>query len=56
MGDKVEEMSYEEQDLEKLKYAFPGLNSFFLALVWEFAEFLLRLQTSIEEWEQAKKD
>lgn len=52
----IEQMSYDNKDLEKLKYAFPGLNSFFLALVWEFAEFLLRLQTSLEEWEKAKRD
>ncbi len=54
MGDKVEEMRYEDQDLEKLKAVLQGLDSFYLALVWEFAEFLLRLQTRIEEDEKSK--
>lgn len=47
-------MRYEDKDLEKLRYAFPGLNSFYLALVWEFAEQLLRIQSSLEQYEAAK--
>lgn len=47
-------MSYGDSDLEKLKYALPGLNSFYLALVWEFAENLLRIQSSLEQYEAAK--
>lgn len=53
---KVEQMSYTKADLEKLRYALPGLNSFYLALVWEFAENLLRIQSSLEQYEAAKKN
>jgi len=52
----VEEMEYGDADLEKLKYALAGLNSFYLALVWQFAEQLLRIQSSLEEYEAAKKN
>ena len=52
----VEEIKPGEVDIDKLKDALQGLNTFFLALVWEFAEHCLRLQTSIEELEKAKKD
>ncbi|MBA7671952.1 hypothetical protein ES703_80121 [subsurface metagenome] len=50
------EMNYTKEDLEKLRYAFPGLNIYFLALVWDFAEYLLRLQAGLEQFEQAKRD
>lgn len=56
MGNDVKENDYGDVDIEKLKYALQGLNSFYLALVWEFAEFLLRIQTSLEEYEAAKKN
>jgi len=51
----VEEDKYDDSDIEKLKDAFPGLNSYFLALVWDFAQFLFRLQMRIEQWEQSKR-
>jgi hypothetical protein len=52
----VEENNLGPEDLEKLKYALAGLNSFYLALVWQFAEQLLRIQTALEEYEAAKKN
>ncbi len=52
----VEQMSYSDEDLEKLKYTFPGLNSFYLALVWQFAEQLLLIQTALEQYEAAKSN
>ncbi len=52
----VEQTSYTTGDLDKLKDTFPGLDSFNLALVWEFAEHLLRLQTRIEQHEAAKSN
>jgi hypothetical protein len=52
----VKENNYGDVDIEKLKYALQGLNSYYLALVWEFAEYLLRLQSSQEEYEAAKKN
>ncbi len=51
----VEENKYSDVDIEKLKYALQGLNSFYLALVWEFAEYCLRLQSSMEQWEVSKR-
>jgi len=53
---KVEQNEYGDVDLEKLKYALQGLNSFYLALVWEFAEYCLRLQSAMEQGEAAKKN
>lgn len=55
MGETVEQMSYDDKDLEKLKYALQGLDPYFQALVWQFAEYLLRLQSSIDIWEASKK-
>lgn len=52
----IEQDNYADSDLEKLKYALQGLNSFYLALVWQFAEQLLRIQASLEEYEAAKKN
>ncbi|GAI74271.1 unnamed protein product [marine sediment metagenome] len=53
---EVKENEYGDADLEKLREALRGLNSFYLALVWEFAEQLLRIQASLEEYEAAKKN
>jgi hypothetical protein len=52
----VEENNLGPEDLEKLEAALQGLNSFYLALVWQFAENLLRIQTSLEEYEAAKRN
>ncbi|MBA7673431.1 hypothetical protein ES703_81628 [subsurface metagenome] len=52
----VEQNEYGDVDLEKLKYALAGLNSFYLAMVWEFAEYCLRLQSAMEQWEATKKN
>ncbi len=53
---EVKENNLGSADLEKLKYALQGLNSFHLALVWQFAECLLRIQSSLEQYEAAKKN
>lgn len=50
----LEQMNYSKEDLEKLRYAFPGLHIYFLAIVWDFAEYLLKLQTGLEKFDQAK--
>ncbi len=50
----IDEMRYDDRDLERLKAVLQGLDSFNLALVWHFAEHLLMLQTRIEEHEKAK--
>lgn len=52
----VVEDSYDDSDLEKLRYALAGLNSFYLAMVWQFAEQLLKLQASLEAYEAAKRN
>ena len=50
----VEENNLGSEDLEKLREALPGLDIYSLALVWDFAQYLLRLQTRIEEHERAE--
>ena len=52
----VQENDLGPEDLEKLREALQGLDTFYLALVWEFAEFLLRLQTSLEQMEKSKSN
>jgi hypothetical protein len=44
------------EDLEKLRDALLGLNIYNLALVWDFAQYLLRLQTSLEKMEKSKSN
>lgn len=51
----VEETEYNEMDLDKLKAALRGLDPYFQALVWQFAVYLLRVQSSLDIWEAAKK-
>ena len=53
---KVEENSLGPEDLEKLRVALQGLNIYNLALVWDFAQYLLRLQTSLEKLEKTKSN
>ncbi|MBA7546963.1 hypothetical protein ES705_39365 [subsurface metagenome] len=43
-------------DLEKLKEALQGLNIYSIAMVWDFAQYLLRLQTSLEMMEKAREN
>ncbi|MBA7544049.1 hypothetical protein ES705_36395 [subsurface metagenome] len=50
----VKENNLGPEDLEKLRAALQGLDIYSLALVWDFAQYLLRLQTRIEEHEKAK--
>ena len=52
----VEEMDYNAEDYAKLKYAFPGLDDALLVLVWDFAVFMLQLQSHIEQYEAAKQN
>lgn len=52
----VKEMPYDEEDLDIIRSVFPGLNIYFIALLWEFAEYCLRLQTRIEELEKVQRD
>ncbi|MBA7700489.1 hypothetical protein ES703_109203 [subsurface metagenome] len=52
----VEENELGPEDLEKLKYALQGLDIYSLALVWDFAQYLLRLQTRIELITKAKSN
>ncbi|MBA7668388.1 hypothetical protein ES703_76498 [subsurface metagenome] len=52
----VEENELGPEDLEKLKCALPGLDIYSLALVWDFAQYLLRIQTKIEQIEKAKSN
>lgn len=51
----IETEKYDDSDIEKLKDTFPGLESYFLALVWDFAQFLFRLQMRIDQWERSKR-
>ncbi|MBA7542193.1 hypothetical protein ES705_34512 [subsurface metagenome] len=51
----LEENRYGGVDLEKLRDTLRGLDSFYLALVWEFAQYLLRIQTRIEEYKAANR-
>jgi len=44
------------EDLEKLKAALQGLDIYSLALVWDFAQYLLRLQVRIEQMEKAREN
>ncbi len=52
----VKENNLGPEDLEKLKEALQGLNIYSIALVWDFARYLLRLQTSLEMLEKAKEN
>ncbi|MBA7581137.1 hypothetical protein ES708_23039 [subsurface metagenome] len=52
----VEEKELGPEDLEKLRQALAGLDTYYLALVWDFAQYLLRLQARIEEIERVKKN
>ncbi len=52
----VEENNLGPEDLEKLKAALQGLDIYSLALVWDFAQYLLRLQTRIEELKEANRN
>ena len=52
----VKENSLGPEDLEKLKEALQGLNIYSIALVWDFAQYLLRLQTSLEMLEKSKSN
>jgi len=50
----IEENNLGPEDLEKLREALQGLDIYSLALVWDFAQYLLRLQTRIADYEKAK--
>ncbi len=52
----VEENNLGPDDLEKLREALQGLDIYSLALVWDFAQYLLKLQTRIEEMEKAREN
>ncbi|MBA7673304.1 hypothetical protein ES703_81499 [subsurface metagenome] len=52
----VQENELGPADLEKLKQALTGLDIYHLALVLDFAEYLLRLQAKIEEIEKLKQN
>ncbi|MBA7544152.1 hypothetical protein ES705_36500 [subsurface metagenome] len=52
----VRENNLGPEDLEKLKDVFQGLDVYSLALVWDFAQYLLRLQTRIEELKEANRN
>ena len=54
-------MAEEEQelgpgDLERLRRVLAGLDIYSLALVWDFAQYLLRLQANIKEIEKIKQN
>jgi hypothetical protein len=53
---EVKENNLGSEDLEKLKYALQGLDIYSLALVWDFAQHLLRIQSSLEKLEKAKSN
>ncbi len=53
---EVKENNLGPEDLEKLRVALQGLNIYNLALVWDFAQYLLRLQTSLEKLEKSKSN
>ncbi|MBA7580781.1 hypothetical protein ES708_22675 [subsurface metagenome] len=50
----IEENELGPEDLEKLREVLQGLDIYNLALVWDFAQYLLRIQASLEEYEAAK--
>jgi hypothetical protein len=52
----VEEADQGPENIEKLRRTLAGLDIYHLALVWDFAQYLLRLQASIEEIEKIKKN
>lgn len=52
----IQENELGAEDLKKLKQALPGLDIYSLALVWDFAQYLLRLQSRIEEIERIAKN
>jgi len=52
----VQENELGPEDLEKLKQVLPGMDIYHLALVLDFAEYLLRLQAKIEEIEKLKQN
>ncbi|MBA7540942.1 hypothetical protein ES705_33245 [subsurface metagenome] len=52
----VKEDELGPKDLEKLKCALPGLDIYNLALVWDFAQYLFRLQTSLAKLEKSKSN
>jgi hypothetical protein len=52
----IEEVEPTEDNLKKLKEALTGLDAYYLALVWDFAQYLLRLQARVEEIEKVKQN
>ncbi|MBA7687866.1 hypothetical protein ES703_96340 [subsurface metagenome] len=56
MADDVKENNLGPEDLAKLREALQGLDIYSLALVWDFAQYLLRLQTRIEQMEKARRN
>jgi hypothetical protein len=52
----VEETDQGPEDLERLRQALAGLDIYHLALVLDFAQYLFRLQASIEEIEKIKQN
>ncbi|MBA7580339.1 hypothetical protein ES708_22230 [subsurface metagenome] len=52
----VQENELGPEDLEKLKQVLSGLDIYHLALVLDFAEYLLRLQARIDEIEKLKQN
>ncbi|MBA7543287.1 hypothetical protein ES705_35617 [subsurface metagenome] len=52
----LEEAELGPGDLEKLRQALAGLDIYHLALVLDFAQYLLRLQASIEAIEKVKQN
>ncbi|MBA7580029.1 hypothetical protein ES708_21915 [subsurface metagenome] len=52
----VQENDLGPEDLERLREVLQGLDIYSLALVWDFAQYLLKLQARIEEIKQAKSN
>ncbi|MBA7578326.1 hypothetical protein ES708_20188 [subsurface metagenome] len=52
----IEENELGPEDLEKLREVLQGLDIYNLALVWDFSQYLLRLQARIEEIKEAKSN
>ncbi len=52
----IEENNLGPEDLEKLREALQGLDIYSLALVWDFAQYLLKLQARIELIKKAREN
>lgn len=52
----VTEIEPGPDEIERLMKALPGLDIYFIALVWEFAVYCFRLQMGIEDWDSSRKD